>query len=114
MDKKIKAIYAAAQKCGLSTKHRISDETGKIILAFKAIDIDIDLYFWVCVDDHVNEIKLVDNVAHEVFVLSENLDPHAETRKYLEKIGAGLNQYTNIYSKVNALAWKVRNLWFSL
>ena len=111
---KISRIYAAASKCGLSVKQRISDETGKIILAFKAQDIDLDLFFFVCVEDHANELKFVDNVAHELFLLSENLDTDTETRKYLEKIGAGLNQYTNIYSKVNALAWKVRKLWFSL
>ena len=114
MDKKIKAIYAAAQKCGLSAKHRISDEIGTIIIAFKAIDLDVDLYFWVGVDDNANEVQFVENVAHEIFLRSENIDPHTETRKYLEKIGAGQNQYTNIYSRVNDLAWKVRNLWFSL
>ena len=111
---KIHRIYAAASKCGLSAKHRISGETGKVIFAFKAQDIDLDLFFLVCVDDHANDLQFVANVAHELFVLSENLDPHAETRKYLEKIGAGLNQYTNIYSKVNALAWKIRKLWLSL
>lgn len=114
MDKKLSRIYQAAQKCGLSAKQRIFDETGKIILAFKAKDIDIDLYFWVCVDDNENETKFVDNVAHELFLLSENFNTHTETITYLEKIGEGLNQYTNIYSKVNALAWKVRKLWLSL
>lgn len=111
---KISRIYEAASKCGLSVKQRISDETGKRILAFKAIDIDIDLYFWVCVDDHENELKFVDNVEHEVFLLSENIDTDTETRKYLEKIGAGIQQYTAIHSKITALAWKVRKLWFSL
>ena len=111
---KISRIYAAASKCGLSAKHRISADTGKVIFAFKAIDIDIDLYFWVCVDDHANELQFVGNVAHEVFLLSENLDTHTETRKYLEKIGAGIQKYTAIHSKITDIAWKVRNLWLSL
>lgn len=111
---KISRIYESASKCGLSVKKSISDETGKIILAFKAIDIDIDLYFWVCVDEHANEMQFVDNVAHEIFLLSENLDTHTETRKYLEKIGGNLTQYNEIYSKMTALAWKVRQLWLSL
>ena len=111
---KISRIYAAASKCGLSAKHRISAETGKILIAFKPKDIDLDLFFWVGVDDHANERQFVGNVAHEVFLISENFDAHTETLKYLEKIAGTLNQYTVIYSQMNSLAWKVRKLWLSL
>ena len=111
MDAKLSKIYAAANNCGLSVRHRISDETGKIILAFKAQDIDIDLFFWLCVDDHANELQFVGNVSHEVFLFSENIDPHTETIKYIEKIGG---TYNDIYSKFTDLAWKIRKLWLSL
>ena len=111
---KISRIYAAAQKCGFEVKHRVSAETGKILIALKAQDIDLDLYFWVCVDDHANELQFVGNVAHEVFLFSENMDTHTETRKYLDKIGGTLQQYTEVYSQMTALAWQIRKFWLSL
>ena len=98
----------------MSTKHRISAETGKILIAFKPQDIDLDLYFWVCFDDHENERQVVSNVEHELFLLSDNFDPHTETKKYLEKIGGNLKQYTEIYSQMNAIAWQIRGFWLSL
>lgn len=109
---RISRIYAAASKCGFSVKHKAYKQD--IVFAFKDQDSDLKIFFEVCAKNDENEKKFFENVAHAVFLISEDFDPHTETMKYLEKIGAGLNQYTNIYSQVNALAWKVRKLWFSL
>lgn len=109
---KIYRIYAAAKKCGFAVKSKVDKQD--IVFAFKDQDSDLRLFFEVRANNDANEKTFCENVAHAVFLISEDFDPHAETKKYLEKIGAGLNQYTNIYSKVNDLAWKVRKLWFSL
>ena len=112
MDKKIKAIYAAANKCGFSVKHRETLEN--VFLAFKAKDSALNCFFEVVAKNDENEKTFCDNVSHAVFLLSEDFDTHTETRKYLEKIGFNQNKYTEIYSKMNELAWKVRKLWLSL
>ena len=108
----ISRIYAAANKCGFLVKHR--ESANDIVFAFKDKDSDLRLFFEVRAKNEGNEKTLCENVAHAVFLLSEDLEPHTETMKYLEKIGAGLNQYTDIYSKVTALSWKIRKLWLSL
>lgn len=106
---KITNIISIANKCGLSVKHK-SDKKD-IVLAIKDKDSDIKIFFEVRAK---NGKTLCENVAHAVFLISEDFDPHTETRKYLEKIGGKLTQYTEIYSQINELAWKVRNLWLSL
>ena len=111
MDKKISKIYRVANRCGFEVKHRESAKD--IVFAFKDQDSDLRLFFEVRAKNDENE-TLCENVAHAVFIISENFDPHTETRKYLEKIGADLQQYTWIYSQMNDLAWKVRKLWLAL
>lgn len=109
---KIYRIYAAASKCGFSVKHKACKQD--IVFAFKDKDSDLKIFFEVCVKNDENEKMLCENVAHSVFLLSENFDPHTETQKYLKKIGGNLTQYAEIYSRMNDLSWKVRKLWFSL
>lgn len=109
---KISRIYAAASKCGFSVKHKSCKQD--IVFAFKDKDSDLRLFFEVRAKNVENEKTFCDNVAHAVFLISEDFDPHTETLKYIKKIGAGIQQYTAIHSKITALAWKVRKLWFSL
>lgn len=109
---KISRIYAAANKCGFAVKHK-ADKQG-IVFAFKDKDSDLGLFFEVCAKNAENEKTFCENVAHEVFLFSENIDPKTETKKYLEKIGGKLTQYTEIYSSMNALAWQIRKFWLSL
>lgn len=109
---KISRIYAAANKCGFAVKHKADKQD--IVFAFKDKDSDLKIFFEVCAKNVENEKTFCENVAHAVFLISEDFDPHTETKKYLENIGGNLTQYTEIYSSMNALAWKVRNLWFSL
>ena len=109
---KISIIYAAAQKCGFDVKHKADKQ--EIVFAFKAKDSALNCFFEVVAKNDENEKTFCDNVSHAVFLLSEDFDTHTETRKYLEKIGFNQNKYTEIYSKMNELAWKVRKLWLSL
>lgn len=109
---KITRIYAAANKCGFVVKHK-SDKQG-IVFAFRDKDSDLNLFFEVRAKNSENEKTFCENVAHAVFLISENIDPHTETKKYLEKIGGKLTQYTEIYSGMNALAWQIRKFWLSL
>lgn len=112
MDSKISKIYEIANKCGFDVKQR--EEFDRVAFAFKPKESNLNLFFEVKAKKAYNAKIFAANVAHEVFLLSENIDPHTETMKYLEKIGGTLNQYNNIYSQVNALTWKVRQLWLSL
>lgn len=112
MEKKIYNIYRAALICGFSVKHRETPQN--VFFAFKSKESDLNLFFEVSAKNAENEKTFCENVAHEVFLFSENIDPKTETKKYLEKIGGNLKQYTGIYSSMNALAWKVRKLWLSL
>ena len=106
---KILRIYQVAQKCGFDAKHR--EDNDKVAFAFKAKDIPLNCFFEVAAQ---SDEKLRENVAHELFVLSDNFDPHTETKKYLEKIGGNLKQYTDIYSQMTDLAWQIRKFWLSL
>ena len=110
MDSKLYKIYEIANKCGFDVKHR--EESEKVAFAFKSKESELNCFFEVKAQN--DEKTFCENVAHAVFLLSEDFDPHTETRKYLEKIGAGIQQYTAIHSKITSLAWKVRKLWFSL
>ena len=112
MEKKISRIYAAAKKCGFAVKNKADKQD--IVFAFKDQDSDLSIFFEVRAKNDENEKKFCENVSHAIFLISEDFDPHTETLKYLEKIGASINQYTEIYSSMNALAWKVRKLWMSL
>ena len=112
MNKNLKKIYRIANKCGFEVKHRAESE--KIVFSIKSNESSLNLFFKVVVKSDENEKKFIDNVAHEVFLFSENIDPHTETRKYLEKIDGQLTQYTEIYSEMLQLCWQVRNFWFSL
>lgn len=112
MDARFSNIYRIANKCGFSVKHRETPQN--VFFAFKSKESDLNLFFEVKAKKAYNSKIFAANVSHEVFLFSENIDPHTETRKYLEKIGAGLNQYTAIYSSMNDLALKVRKLWMSL
>ena len=109
---KLSNIYAAANKCGFAVKHKANKQD--IVLAFKDKDSDLRLFFEVRAKNDKNEKTFCENVSHAVFMLSENIDPHTETRKYLEKIGGTLQEYTEIYSQINDISWKVRKLWLSL
>lgn len=112
MDSKISKIYEIANKCGFDVKQR--EEFERIAFAFKSKESKLNLFFEVKVKNSGNVKLFTDNVAHEVFLFSENLDPHTETRKYLEKIGGTLKQYDEIYYQMTALSWQIRKLWFSL
>lgn len=123
MKKKISNIYRIANKCGFDVKHRCTEEqpdeiTGiklnNVSFAFKDKCSKLDGFFVVNVPN-VDDLKTFrDNVAHAVFLISEDFDPHTETQKYLEKKGFTLQQYDEINSKMTALAWQIRKLWFSL
>lgn len=112
MKKKINTIYRIANECGFDAKHR--EEAEKIVFAFKSNESALNCFFEVRAKNDENEKTFRDNVAHEVFLFSENLDPHTETQKYLEKIGGTLQQYDAIYSQMNALFWQIRKFWLSL
>ena len=112
MTKKIANIYRIANKCGFEVKHR--EEAEKTVFAFKSNEIDLNLFFEVAAQNDESEKTFFDNVAHAVFLISEDFDPHAETQKYLEKKGFNLKQYTEIYSKMTALSWQIRKFWLSL
>lgn len=112
MKTKIANIYRIANKCGFSVKHR--ETPNEVFFAFKSKEIDLNLFFEVKAKKTYNSKIFTANVSHEVFLFSENIDPHTETRKYLEKIGGNLKQYTEIYSKMTALAWQIRKFWLSL
>ena len=112
MNKSIDKIYRTAKMCGFEAKHR--KESENTVFAFKDGDSALNCFFEVVAQNDENEKKFVNNVAHEVFLFSENLDPHTETHKYLKKIGGNLKQYTEIYAQMMALSWKIRNLWLSL
>lgn len=112
MKKKISNIYRIANKCGFSVKHK--ETLGNVIFAFKSNESSLNLFFEVEAENSEDGKTFAENVAHSVFLFSENINPHTETRKYLEKKGLNINQYTEIYPEMNALAWQIRNLWFSL
>ena len=112
MNAKLYKIYEIANKCGFDVKHR--EESEKVAFAFKSKESKLNLFFEVKAQKSCNAKIFAANVAHEVFLFSENIDPHTETRKYLEKIGGKLTQYTDIYSEMMHLCWQVRNLWLSL
>lgn len=112
MDARISNIYRIANKCGFSVKHKETPQN--VFFAFKSKESNLNLFFEVKAKKAYKSKIFAANVAHEVFLFSENIDPHTETRKYLEKIGGNLTQYTAIYSSMNDLAWKVRKLWLSL
>ena len=112
METKILNIYRIAQKCGFCVKHR--EESEKVAFAFKSNESKLNLFFEVRAKKAYNAKIFAANVAHEVFLFSENIDPHTETKKYLEKIGGTLQQYDEIYYKMTALAWQIRKFWLSL
>ena len=102
---KFSRIYAAANKCGFDVKTRFSAETGKAILGFNAIDIDLDIFFCVCVDDHANETQFVNNVAHELFLISEDLADkiRKSAKDKTERLKSQLKVLISIYSLDNTL-----------
>ena len=112
MDAKLDKIYEIANKCGFNVKHR--DESDKVTFAFKSKECKLNLFFEVNAKKAYNAKIFAANVAHEVFIFSENIDPHTETRKYLEKIGGTLQQYDEIYYQMTAIAWQIRKFWLSL
>lgn len=112
MKTKISNIYRIANKCGFDVKHR--EEAEKTVFAFRDNESALNCFFEVVVKNDENKEKFRENVAHAVFLLSENLDLHTETQKYLKKVGGNLKQYTEIYSKMTALSWQIRKFWLSL
>ena len=112
MESKLYKIYEIANKCGFDVKHR--EESDKVAFAFKSKESELNCFFEVKAQNDENEKTFCENVAHAVFLLSEDFDPHTETRKYLEKIGGTLQQYVEIYYKMTALAWQIRGFWLSL
>ena len=109
---KLYKIYEIANKCGFDVKHR--EESEKVAFAFKSNESALNCFFEVVAKNGESDKKFSENVAHEVFLLSDNFDQHTETKKYLDKIGGNLKQYTEIYSQMTALAWQIRGLWLSL
>lgn len=109
MIKKIANIISIANKCGFDAKHR--DEAEKTVFAFKSNESALNCFFEVVAK---NDENFCENVAHAVFLISEDFDPHTETMKYLEKKGLNLKQYDEIYSGMNDLSWKIRKFWLSL
>lgn len=109
---KIANIYRIAKKCGFDAKHK--EEAEKTVFAFKSNESALNCFFEVRAKNDENEKTFCESVSHAVFLLSEDFDPHTETRKYLEKIGGNLTQYTEIYSKMTALSWQIRKFWLSL
>ena len=112
MKTKFDKIYRIANKCGFEVKHR--EESENTVFAFKDKDSDLKIFFEVCAKNVENEKTFCENVAHAVFLFSEDFDPHTETITYLEKIGGNLQKYTCIYSEIVSTSWKIRNLWYSL
>ena len=112
MKTKFDKIYRIANKCGFEAKHR--EESENTFFAFKSKESALNCFFEVIAKNDENEKTFCDNVAHAVFLISEDFDPHTETRKYLEKIGGDLKQYTEIYSQMAELAWQIRGFWLSL
>lgn len=109
---KIANIYRIAKKCGFDAKHR--EEAEKTVFAFKSNESALNCFFEIAVPNDDSEKTFCDNVAHGVFLFSENIDPQTETQKYIEKIGGTLQQYVAIYSQMNALSWQIRKFWLSL
>lgn len=112
MDKKIKTIYRVANKCGFAVKHKAVKQD--IVFAFKDKESSLNCFFEVAAQNDENEKTFCENVAHAVFLISEDFEPHTETQRYLEKIGGNLTQYTEVYSQINNFAWKLRSFWLSL
>ena len=112
MKTKISNVYRVAKRCGFEVKHREDNE--KVFFAFKSKESALNCFFEVIAPKAYNSKIFAANVAHEVFLFSENMDPHTESRKYLAKIGGNLKQYTEIYSQMTELAWQIRGLWLSL
>ena len=112
MDKKIKTIYRVANKCGFAVKHR--ECTQDIVFALKDIDSDLRTYFEIFAKNEEDANTFCENVAHAVFLFLEDFDPHTETKKYLEKMGGNLTQYTEVYTQINNFAWKLRSFWLSV
>lgn len=112
MKTKILNIYRIANKCGFSVKHRETPQN--VFFAFKSKESDLNLFFEVKAKKAYNSKIFAANVAHEVFLFLENIDPHTETRKYIERIGGKIAQYTEIYEQMLSMCWQVRQLWFSL
>ena len=112
MEMKILNIYRVANKCGFDVKHR--EESEKVAFAFKSKECKLNLFFEVKAKKAYNAKIFAANVAHEVFMFSENIDPNTETKKYLEKIGGNLKQYDEIYSEMLQLCWQIRKFWLSL
>ena len=112
MDKKIKTIYRVANKCGFDVKHR--EDSEKVVFAFRDNESELNCFFEVIAKNDENEKTFRDNVAHAVFLISEDFDPYTEAKKYLEKIGGNLKKYSETYYSMNDLAWKLRGFWLSL
>ena len=112
MDKKISNIYRVANRCGFEVKHREDDE--KVVFAFKDNESELNCFFEIVAKNDENDKKFRENVAHAVFLISEDFELHTETQKYLKKIGGNLKQYTEIYAQMAALSWKIRGFWLSL
>ena len=112
MDARFSNIYRIANKCGFSVKHIETPQN--VFFAFKSKESDLNLFFEVKAKKAYNSKIFAANVAHEVFLFSENIDPHTETRKYLEKIGGKLTQYTEIYEQMLSMCWQMRQLWLSI
>lgn len=112
MNEKLNKIYRIANKCGFDVKHR--EESENTVFAFRDNESALNCFFEVIAQNDENDEKFCENVAHAVFLLSEDFEPHTETKKYLDKIGGNLKQYTSIYSELVSTSWKIRNLWFSL
>ena len=112
MKTKLYKIYEIANRCGFEVKHRENSE--KVVFAFKSNESTLNCFFEVKAQNDENDEKFRENVAHEVFLISEDFELHTETKKYLDKIGGNLKQYTEIYSQMAALAWQIRKFWLSL
>ena len=112
MNTKCDRIYRIANKCGFEVKHR--EEAEKTVFAFKSNESALNCFFEVRAKNDENEKTFCNSVSHAVFLLSEDFDSHTETRKYLEKIGGNLTQYTEIYAQMNAFFWQIRKFWLSL
>ena len=112
MNESLKNIYRIANKCGFEAKHRECSD--KVVFAFRDNDSALDCFFEVVAKNDENEKKFCDNVAHAVFLISEDFDPHTETKNYLKNVGGNLKQYTEIYAQMVDMSWKIRNFWFSL
>ena len=112
MDKKIKTIYRVANKCGFDVKHREDNE--KVVFAFRDNESELNCFFEVAAKNDESEKTFCDNVAHAVFLISEDFEPHTETQRCLEKMGGNLTQYTEVYTQINNFAWKLRSFWLSI